>query len=154
MSGIIVGVDGSANARYALQWAVKEAAAKHEPLTVVTVNEVAASFWTHQPITVPADQALLEKARQSATDLVDKTLSELGGPVPASVTVRAVNGFAVDELVNASREADLVVVGARGGAQSGGLAHHTPVGSVSNKVLHHARCPVVVVPAPADAGHG
>jgi nucleotide-binding universal stress UspA family protein len=154
MSGIIVGVDGSANARYALQWAVKEAAAKHEPLTVVTVNEVAASFWTHQPITVPADQALLEKARQSATDLVDKTLSELGGPVPASVTVRAVNGFAADELVNASREADLVVVGARGGAQSGGLAHHTPVGSVSNKVLHHARCPVVVVPSPADAGHG
>lgn len=150
MSGIIVGVDGSANARYALQWAVKEAAAKHEPLTVLTVNEVAASFWTHQPITVPADQALLEKARQSATDLADKTVSELGGPVPASVTVRAVNGFAVDELVNASREADLVVVGARGGAQSGGLAHHTPVGSVSNKVLHHARCPVVVVPAPAD----
>lgn len=150
MSGIIVGVDGSANARYALQWAVKEAAAKHELLTVLTVNEVAASFWTHQPITVPADQALLEKARQSATDLADKTVSELGGPVPASVTVRAVNGFAVDELVNASREADLVVVGARGGAQSGGLAHHTPVGSVSNKVLHHARCPVVVVPAPAD----
>lgn len=148
MSGIIVGVDGSANARYALQWAVKEATAKHEPLTVLTVNEVAASFWTHQPITVPADQALLDKARQSAADLVDKTLSELGGPAPASVTVRAVNGFAADELVNASREADLVVVGARGGAQSGGLAHHTPVGSVSNKVLHHAKCPVAVVPAP------
>lgn len=148
MSGIIVGVDGSANARYALQWAVKEAAAKHEPLTVLTVNDVAASFWTHHPITVPADQALLDHARQSAADLVDKTLSELGGPAPPSVTVRAVNGFAADELVNASRDADLVVVGARGGAQSGGLAHHTPVGSVSNKVLHHAKCPVAVVPAP------
>jgi len=150
MSGIIVGVDGSANARFALQWAVKEAASKHEPLTVLTVNEVAASFWTHQPMTVPADQALLEKARQAGADLVDKIVSELGAPGPASVTVRAINGFAADELVNASREADLVVVGARGGAQSGGLAHHTPVGSVSNKVLHHSRCPVVVVPAPQD----
>jgi nucleotide-binding universal stress UspA family protein len=148
MSGIIVGVDGSANARYALQWAVKEAAAKHEPLTVLTVNDVAASFWTHHPITVPADEALLEKARQAATELVDKTISDLDGPGPASVTVRAVNGFASDELVKASQHADLVVVGARGGAQSGGLAHHTPVGSVSNKVLHHSRCPVVVVPAP------
>lgn len=151
MSGIIIGVDGSANARYALQWAVKEAAAKHEPLTVLTVNEVAASFWTHQPITVPADAALLEHARQAAADLLDKTLSELGEPGPASVTIHAINGFASDELIKASREADLVVVGARGGAQSGGLAHHTPVGSVSSKVLHHSWCPVVVVPAPHDS---
>lgn len=148
MSGIIVGVDGSANARYALQWAIKEAAGKHEQLTVLTINEVAASFWTHQPITVPADQALVEKARQAASDLVEKIVSELGEPGPASVTVRAINGFASDELIKASRDADLVVVGARGGAQSGGLAHHTPVGSVSNKVLHHSECPVVVVPAP------
>lgn len=148
MSGIIVGVDGSANARYALQWAIKEAASKHEPLTVVTVNEVAASFWTHHPITVPADEALLEKTRHAAADLVDKTVIELGGPAPASVTVRAINGFAGDELIRASREADLIVVGARGGAQSGGLAAHTPLGSVSNKVLHHSTCPVVVVPAP------
>ena len=148
MSGIIVGVDGSANARYALQWAVKEASAKHEPLTVLTVNEVAASFWTHQPITVPADADLLEKARQAATELAEKIVSGLGEPGPASLTVRAINGFASDELVKASRDADLIVVGARGGAQSGGLAHHTPVGSVSNKVLHHSECPVVVVPAP------
>lgn len=148
MSGIIVGVDGSANARHALKWAVKEAAVTHEPLTVVTVNEVAASFWTHQPVTVPADQALLDKAHQAATDLVDEAVSELGASSPVSVTVRAINGFAADALVDASRDADLLVVGARGGAQSGGLAYHTPLGSISNKVLHHSQCPVVVVPAP------
>jgi nucleotide-binding universal stress UspA family protein len=147
MSGIIVGVDGSANAKYALEWAVKEAAAKHEALTVMAVNEVAASFWTHQPITVPADEALLDKARQAAADLTEKAVSDIGGPKPASVTIRAINGFAADELVYASKDADMIVVGARGGAQSGGMAHHTPVGSVSNKVLHHSHCPVVVVPA-------
>jgi nucleotide-binding universal stress UspA family protein len=27
------------------------------------------------------------------------------------------------------------------------MAHHVPLGSISNKVLHHAECPVVVVPA-------
>ncbi len=148
MPGIIVGVDGSANARYALEWALKEAAAKHESLTVVTVNEVAASFWTHHPVTVPADAALLDKARQAASELADEAVAELGESRPASVTVHAVNGFAADELISASREAGLLVVGARGGAQSGGLAYHTPLGSISNKVLHHSECPVVVVPAP------
>jgi nucleotide-binding universal stress UspA family protein len=148
MAGIVVGVDGSANARYALEWAVKEAAVKNAPLTVVTVNEVAASFWTGNPITVPADAVLLETARKEATELTDKALAELSESRPASVTVKAVNGFASDELVEASREADLLVVGARGGAHfHGGMASHSPIGSVSNKVLHRAECPVVVVPA-------
>jgi nucleotide-binding universal stress UspA family protein len=64
-----------------------------------------------------------------------------------SVTVNAVNGFAATELIEASRDADLIIVGARGRAHVGGLAQHMPIGSVSNKVLHHAECPVVVVPA-------
>jgi nucleotide-binding universal stress UspA family protein len=148
MPGIVVGVDGSANARYALEWAVSEAAVKNAPLTVLTVNEVAASFWTGQPITVPADQVLLETARKEATELTDKALADLGESRPSSVTVKAVNGFAADELIDASREADLLVVGARGGAHfHGGMASHSPIGSISNKVLHRAECPVVVVPA-------
>jgi len=148
MPGIVVGVDGSANARYALEWAVSEAAVKNAPLTVLTVNEVAASFWTGQPITVPADEIFLETARKEATELTEKLIAELGESRPASVTVKAVNGFAANELVEASRVADLLVVGARGGAHfHGGMASHSPIGSVSNKVLHRAECPVVVVPA-------
>lgn len=148
MPGIVVGVDGSANARYALEWAVREAAVKNAPVTVVTVNEVAASFWTGNPMTVPADEDLLETARKEATELTDKALAELGELRPASVTVKGVNGFAADELIDASRDADLLVVGARGGAHfHGGMGHHSPIGSVSNKVLHRAQCPVVVVPA-------
>jgi nucleotide-binding universal stress UspA family protein len=154
MPGIVVGVDGSANSRHALEWAVREAALSGKPLTVLTVNEVAASFWTGNPITVPADAVTVEHAREAASDLVDKAVSELGGSRPASVTVKAVNGFAADELISASQEADLLVVGARGGAQGwGGMAHHTPIGSISNKVLHHAECPVVVVPAGQQAAH-
>jgi len=147
MSGIVVGVDGSANSRPALEWAMKEAAVKHAPLTVLTVNEVAASFWTHHPVAVPADEVLLERSRQAVAELVTEAETELGTSRPASVTVRAVNGFAASELIEASHKADLVVVGARGGANAGGLAQHTPIGSISNKVLHHAQCPVVVVPA-------
>lgn len=149
MHEIIVGVDGSANARPALEWAMREAATRNAPLTVLTVNEVAASFWTGKPVTVPADQLLREEAFKAASELVDMTAEKLGGSAPASVSVRAVNGFAATELINASRGADLLVVGANGGAHSGeGMAHHMPLGSISNKVLHHAECPVVVVPAP------
>jgi nucleotide-binding universal stress UspA family protein len=148
MPGIIVGVDGSANARYALEWAMREAAIRDAPLTVLTVNEVAASFWTHTPVVLPADRALITKAREAATELVDKTAAELGQSRPASVTVKAVNGFPAHELVSASEDSELIVVGAHGGANGAGMAHFAPLGSISSKVLHHAQCPVVVVPSP------
>ena len=44
MPGIIVGIDGSPHSRQALEWAVNEAAVRHAPLTVLTVNQAAAGF--------------------------------------------------------------------------------------------------------------
>ena len=142
MAGIIVGVDGSHDAHQALDWAMREAAAHHAPLTVVAVHEVAASGWTGNPIILPADEPDLEKTRYAAEEAVAKAATGLGETQPASVTVHAVNGFAAEELINASRDADLVVVGFRG---TSGFARLV-LGSVSNKVVHHAHCPVVVVP--------
>ena len=142
MPGITVGVDGSHGAHQALEWAIKEAAAHNAPLTVLTVHEVAASGWTGNPIILPPDLPAVEEARQAAEEMVRKTLSQLGESQPPSVTVRAVNGIAPEELLNASRDADLLVVGFRG---TNGFARMV-LGSVSNKVVHHAHCPVVVVP--------
>ncbi len=48
MTGITVGYDGSHNAQQALEWAMREAAFRHAPLTVLTVHPVAASGWTGQ----------------------------------------------------------------------------------------------------------
>lgn len=144
MAGIIVGVDGSHDAHRALEWAMKEAAIRHVPLTVVTVHEVAVSGWTGQPIILPMDQPEVDKARQAAEEAVAKAAAQLGESQPAAVTVRAVNGLAAQELIEASRDADLLVVGSRGG---GGFAR-LMLGSVSDKVARHAHCPVVVVPGP------
>jgi len=55
--------------------------------------------------------------------------------------VRAVSGFAVEELVDASQDAGLLVVGTRGG----GFARLL-LGSVTSQVVRHAACPVVTVP--------
>ena len=109
---------------------------------MVTVHEVAASGWTGNPIILPADEPALEKTRQAAQEAVAKAAIALGESQPASVTVRAVNGFAAEELISASRDGDLLVVGFRGTGRFAQLV----LGSVSNKVVHQAHCPVVVVP--------
>lgn len=142
MPGITVGIDGSHDAHVALEWAMQEAAARHVPLTVVTVHDVPVSGWTGGPIILPADEPALERAYQAAGDAVAKAAAALGESKPPSVKVRAVNGFPAQELIEASRDADLLVVGSRGG---GGFARLL-LGSISDKVMHHAYCPVVVVP--------
>lgn len=142
MTGITVGIDGSENAQPALTWAVREAAQRSEPLTVITVNEAIASYWTNRPVLSTGDPALLEHARVTAEGAVAKTLAELGAGQQPKVTVQAVNGFSAQVLIDVSREADLLVIGTRGG---GGFPHLS-LGAVASKVLHHAYCPVVVVP--------
>jgi nucleotide-binding universal stress UspA family protein len=46
MPGILVGIDGSAHSQCALEWAVHEAAIRHAPLTVLTVIQAVAGYWT------------------------------------------------------------------------------------------------------------
>lgn len=142
MPGIVVGVDGSPNSERALDWAMKQAAAVRAPLTVIAVHEVPKSYWGNTPVIGPADESLLENLRQAAEEMTQRAVSRLGDDRPASVTIHAVSGFVVKELVDASQDADLVVVGARGGS---GFAR-VVMGSVSNEVVQHSACPVVIVP--------
>jgi nucleotide-binding universal stress UspA family protein len=143
MSGIIVGVDGSGHSELALEWAMNEAASRQAALTVLTVNPVALSAWTGAPIRSEADEPAREHAEMAAKEAADKAFGKLAGDTrPASVTVRAVSGNPAEELITASRDADLVVVGSRGAGGFGRLA----LGSVSNQVAHHAHSPIVIVP--------
>ncbi len=141
MPGIVVGVDGSEHSQPVLEWAMNEAALKQAPLTVLAVNQVAGSYWTRSPIIFPADLADQEKARQAAEEAVSQAAGRLG-VTASSVTVQAVSGLPAQVLIDASGDADLVVVGRRGGGGFAGLM----MGSVSSQVSHHAACPVVVVP--------
>jgi nucleotide-binding universal stress UspA family protein len=142
MAGIVVGVDGSPNSERALDWAMNEAAVRHDPLVVVAVHEVPKSYWGGIPVVGPADAPVLDKLRQAAEKMTHEAEDRLAEAKPASVEVRAISGFAVKELVDASQGADLLVVGSRGGGGFGRLV----LGSVSSQVLQHAACPVVTVP--------
>ena len=142
MPGIVVGVDGSPNSERALDWAMRQAAAVHAPLTVIAVHEVPKSYWGGVPVIGPGDEAVLEKLREAAEELTQRAASRLGDAGPVSVKVQAVSGFVVKELVDASQDADLVVLGARGGSAFAAVL----VGSVSSEVVQHSACPVVIVP--------
>ena len=142
MPGIVVGVDGSEHSQQVLEWAMKEAELKQAPLTVLAVHQVAESHCTRSPIVCPADLPEQEKCRQAAEEAVSQAADRLGA-APASVTVRAVSGLPAQVLIDASKDADLVVIGRRGGGGFAGLM----MGSVSSQVSHHAACPVVVIPS-------
>lgn len=143
MPGIIVGIDGSHHSTRALEWALKEAALQHTPLTVLTVHSVPASPWTGNPVVMGGDSEDREKLLHAAEELTREVTGKLGEARPESITVRAITGYPARELIDESKHADLVVVGSRG---AGGFAK-LMVGSISSQVVEHAHCPVVVVPS-------
>ena len=141
MPGILVGIDGSAHSQRALEWAAKEAAIRHTSLTVLTVHQAVAGFWGGT-LHYQGDEALTDKAREAAQAETDKVLSGLETR-PTSVTVKAVNGIPAEEILNEGADADMIVVGSRGG---GGFSRLLQ-GSVSSTVAEHAKVPVMILPA-------
>jgi nucleotide-binding universal stress UspA family protein len=143
MPGIVVGVDGSGHSRKALERAANEAAVHHMPLTVLTVHQAVRDVYgsaSHYG----DDAALTDKAKEAAQAETDQVLASVGAQ-PESVTVTAVHGLPVDELIKASQGADMLVLGRRG---FGGFAR-LMMGSVTDQVSRHAHCAVLVVP-PAE----
>jgi nucleotide-binding universal stress UspA family protein len=116
-----------------------QAALEHTPLTVLAVHQVAASPWTGSPIVYPEDRPEAERAMHATEESVIRTMSKLGDDRPSSVTVRGSIGQPADALIEASHDADMIVVGK--GRRFGRLLS----GSVGSQVMHHAACPVVVI---------
>lgn len=136
MSRIIVGVDGSKNSLAALRWARDNARADD---TIIAI-----SVWTIPAITgFEGATASFEGFGASAQQVLDLALEEIGAGGDPRISTEVREGHSGAVLIAASEDADLVVVGARG---HGGFAALV-LGSVATHVVHHARCPVVVVPA-------
>lgn len=86
------------------------------------------------------DPAELEVAAKEELESILRSIDGTGSPVPLHATLRC--GTPASVLLEESKGAALVVVGSRGRGGFGGLL----LGSVSQQVVHHATCPVVVVP--------
>jgi nucleotide-binding universal stress UspA family protein len=139
METIVVGVDGSKPSERALHWAI-EHASEGDVIRAVYVWQVHRGAL---PDVVPL--AELERIRPQADhfvgDVVDRVVAEFDGPLPEIAQV-SYYGHPGRWLVDLSDEVDLVVVGGRGLGGLKGLV----LGSVSNYVVSHSRCPVVVIP--------
>ncbi len=140
MKTIVVGVDGSETAREALRLAAAEAELHGARLRIVVVWQVPAA--TLGGGFVPFDDGTFDALRDRAQSVADEAVATVGGLAPAVECAAAVlNGQPAEALLGASEDADLVVVGSRG---FGGFKR-LMLGSVSDQVVHHAVCPVLVV---------
>ena len=153
MGTIVVGVDGSPGSLAALRFALAEARLRDATL-------VAVHAWVFPLVEAPEPfllelpgpqvdtlaQVTAAVALQSEERLV-RALQEVA-PEADGVEVerRVTEGNAAAVLIEASKDADLVVVGSRG---LGGFSRLL-LGSVSRQCVSHASCPVVVVPSPHD----
>ena len=140
MAGIVVGVDGSGHSRKALERAAAEAACHGVPLTVLVVHQAVRDVYGYASH-YPEDAANTAKVKEAAQAETDEVIAALDTK-PTSVSVTSVHGLPTDELVKASQDADMVVLGRRG---MGGFARLT-IGSVSSQVAQHAASPVLIVP--------
>jgi len=143
---VVVGVDGSEEARRALAWALDEARLRKWVVVAVHAYMIPPLLMAPEPMpvgppTVP-DPRLIEQLEERAEKLVADEL-EQADTSGVDVEGRVASGAAADVLLQAAQDADLLVVGTRGRGGFAGLL----LGSVSGQVAHHAQCPVVIVPS-------
>jgi nucleotide-binding universal stress UspA family protein len=119
---IIVGVDGSPLAMKALAYAVEEAQLRHGHLQVIYAY--------------PATDTAAES--RTFLDGIKATSPPTDG---IEIEWLAAAGNAAEVLIEASRDAALLVIGPRGVGGFMGLM----IGSVATQCVHHSHCPVLVV---------
>jgi nucleotide-binding universal stress UspA family protein len=140
VTAYVVAVDGSEGAAEALRWAI-DMADVHD----ATLTAVMAWSWLDQPDPASFSPAYTE----------DDAKAELAGAVQAAGSSRpiaqeVVCDLPVSALERAAEGADLLIVGARGHGGFAGLG----IGSVSERLLEVAPCPVAVVHAGAVVAKG
>ncbi|MFY1694810.1 MULTISPECIES: universal stress protein [unclassified Solwaraspora] len=133
---VLVGVDGSAHAETALFIAADEAVARGVDLTLLHV------WWPNSMRDSGEFPAPAQAARAEADEVLEEAAAAVRRRHPdLAAEKRPLEGVEADAvMVEASRTAGLVVVGSRGRGGFTGLL----LGSVSQTLVHHAHCPVLV----------
>jgi nucleotide-binding universal stress UspA family protein len=152
--GIVVGVDGSPPSKSAVQWAAHEARTRNVPLTLIHV--VVTPAWgptpwllSEAPLPLPAeeDSALEEAGQKILGEAVKIAEDSAEDDVAFEIKSELYFSVPVSTLVNLSKQARMVVVGCRGQ----NTLSRVLFGSVSNGLIHHAHCPVAVIPDSAQS---
>ncbi len=141
---IVVGVDGSESSQRALEWAIDEGRVHGSAVEAVHAwHDVYAGGGTPYSVEL-LDPRMYSDAADALVGSVVDAADASGLKTPIRRTV--VHDAPAHALLEAAKGADLIVLGSRGRGGFAGLL----LGSVSQQVVHHARCPVVVIP-PTDS---
>ena len=143
MAPVVVGVDGSTDARFAVDLAAWEAERRHAPLRLVCAFEPVYAYGM-----VASGYDIDRQARDLDDILVAESARIAGRYRDLTLYAEVVRGLPSSVLIDESASAQLVVVGSRG---LGGFASLL-LGSVSAQVAAHAKAPVIVVRPPASRG--
>lgn len=140
-SGIVVGVDGSAESDAAVVWATHEATMRKLPITLLHVVTPLEAGWPPGPLADGMPRWQADTAREvlaRARSVVDAVGGRAGSP---EVHTEAVYSQVVATLIGATENSWMTVVGSTGLGAIGRLL----LGSVSTSLIHHARGPVAVI---------
>ena len=132
---IVVGIDGSPSSLDALAWAARQADLTGSSLELIMTWEWPSSYgWA---VALPSDFDPEEDVRHALESALEVVRAEHPG---LGIDPRVVNGHPAPILVEASKGADLLVVGSRGHGEFVGML----IGSVSEYCATNAHCPVLV----------
>lgn len=144
MGRIVVGIDQSECSRQALAWALEEARRRGDTLEIIYAFG-ATSGWIGMGDVVGAvvtENFAEDQVAVAARTVLDEEVAiVIGTECDVDLVLRTVPLHAGEALVEASKGADLLVVGTHGH----GDIRSALVGSVSSHCVHHAVCPVVTV---------
>ncbi len=138
--GIVVGVDGSPASLVAVAWAARAAALHQVPLTLIHVlASPVLMAWPEMPL--PPE--FLQWPEADGRNLIREAMliaEAATRTAPIEIASEMVSGQPVASLVDASKDAQLVAVGAHGRGRLRRM-----LGSISSGLVQHALCPVAVV---------
>ena len=140
---IVVAVDGSPNSDAAVEWSARESVLRNAHVQLIHVIAP-----MPQPWAAPADDSSTvdrwyrDRANTILTAAEAKFRAALGQSSVPDVGATILETPVVPTLIDASARAQLIVVGSRGLGTVGRLL----LGSTSTGLIHHARCPVAVIP--------
>lgn len=135
---VVVGVDDSEHGREALRVAASVARQRSWKLRIVNAWHF---MYPIAPFAIPPFD-IEEATRDASKEFMQGVIKEVLGDDPdVDIDQISAQGPPGAVLVDASKDADLLVVGSRG---RGGFASLT-LGSASSACVHHAHCPVLVL---------
>ena len=139
--GVLVCVDGSAASDAAVAWGTREARMRDLPITLMHAVPPVVVGWPVGQLYAEMPEWQHESA-QHVIDQARKTLSaSLGGSESPEIHTETVYSAIVPALIEASKDAWMVVAGSEGLGAVGRLL----LGSVTTGLVHYAHCPVAVI---------